>query len=78
MDDEKREVKHATNEEAQRTTRIVAVIYFAIGLVIAYFVWPSGVTEVPLSSVTVGGWLRMLASGAITLAFLYGAGLLWI
>jgi hypothetical protein len=68
MDEEERERRLPTNEEAQRSVRVIAVIFFAIGLVIAYFVWPSGVMDQPHGSVTVRAWLRMLAAAAVTFA----------
>lgn len=61
-----------TNEQAQaeiRATRITGYVYavfvMAIGFGIAYALWPDGVTDTPLSSITFGALLRALGSIAV-------------
>jgi hypothetical protein len=43
------------------------VIVLTIGCVPAYFVWPSGIMDTPLSAVTVGDFFRMIAMAAVLL-----------
>lgn len=70
--------KFVSNEEAQATTRVIAVIFLGIGLAIAYWVWPTGATDLTLASMTFGTFLRAIGSGAIAIAFLIGFALLWV
>jgi len=56
-----------TNEEAERSNRKVALGYLVVGLAIAYWVWPDGITDLPLAQITLGGFLRFFASAAIAL-----------
>ena len=72
-----------THEEALASTRqaevvvwVMAAVLLGIGCAIAYWIWPPGIMDVPLASVTVGTFLRMLASGVIALIFLGVAVLL--
>jgi hypothetical protein len=67
-----------TNEEAQRSVRWIAIAFLAIGWGLAWWVWPSGVADAPLASITVRDALWMLASGVLGLATLYGFWLLWV
>lgn len=67
-----------SNESAQASVRVMAVILFCIGLAIAYWVWPAGITNIPLVQITFGALLWAAASAAITLATLIMAALLWI
>lgn len=55
---------------------VIAAVLFGIGLAIAYWVWPDGITDIPLAQITFGGLLRAAASSVITLAGLYMAALL--
>jgi hypothetical protein len=64
--------------EARATTRGLAVVVLAIGLTIAYWVWPDGITERTLASITFGALLRTIASGAIGLVFFVFFAMLWI
>ena len=70
--------KFITNEQAQAATRKVAVIVLVVGLAVAYWVWPEGITALPLASITFGALLRAIASGAISLIFLFVAVMFWI
>lgn len=68
--------RYTSNEEAQGTVRLIAAIIFCIGAVIAYFVWPNGVTDSTLAQITFGALLRAGAAFVIMLAALIMAGLL--
>ena len=70
--------KYTTNEQAQATTRFVALIFLAIGWSIAYWVWPNGIMDVPIGGITVGTLLQAIASGVIALFALFLAVLLWM
>ena len=70
--------KFITNEQAQAATRKVAVIVLVVGLAVACWVWPDGITALPLSSITLGALLRAIASGSIGLIFLFIAAMFWI
>ena len=75
MDEPER--KFVSNEEAQATTRIVATVLLAIGWAVAYWVWPAGITDLPLAAVKVGALLQAIASGVIALVTLCLVALLW-
>lgn len=78
MEEETEETgKYVTNEEAQASVRIIAAIILAIGFVAAYWVWPGGITDQTLAAITFGGLLRAIASGAIAVAALVVAAMLW-
>lgn len=70
--------RFTTNEQAQSTVQVMAVVLFAIGLAAAYWVWPSGITDLTLSTITFGALLRAIASGVIVLASCAIAVMLWI
>lgn len=70
------EQKYVTNEQAQAVARVIAVILLALGFGAAYWAWPSGITDLPLGSVTIGQLLWALASGAIVLITIGIAGAL--
>lgn len=69
--------KFTTNEQAQATVRVTAVVILAIGLAVAYWVWPSGITELTLASITFGTLSRAIASGVIALVFFVITAMLW-
>ncbi len=69
--------KFTTNEQAQATVRAVAVVLLAIGLAAAYWVWPSGITDLTLASITFGALLRAIASGAIAIVSCVITAMLW-
>jgi hypothetical protein len=66
-----------SNESAQARVRVMAAVLLGIGVAIAYWVWPAGITDLPLTQITFGSFIRVAASGAITLAALVMAALLW-
>lgn len=70
--------KIRTNEQAQSAVQIMAVIFLAIGLAAAYWVWPSGITDLTLSTITFGVLLRAIVSGVIALASCIITAMLWI
>ncbi len=70
--------KFTTNEQAQSNVRVMAVVFLAIGLAAAYWVWPSGIADLTLSSITLGALLRAIASGVIALASCVVTVMLWI
>ena len=74
---EKETEKYVTNEEAQASVRVIAAIVLAIGLVAAYWVWPSGITDQALAAITFGALLRAIASGAIAVVALVFTAMLW-
>jgi len=43
----------------------------AVGCVAAYFVWPTGITDMPLGAITFGALLRAIGAGLIMLVALY-------
>jgi hypothetical protein len=47
----------------KRTARQIGLIFFAIGLALAYWVWPTGITSLPL-----GALLRAVAAVGIAIA----------
>ena len=59
--------KYVTNEVNDRRIRRGALIFLAIGWAIAYWVWPDGITDLTFAQITLGGFLRVLASAAIAL-----------
>lgn len=67
-----------TNDENQAITRKFAAILFGIGLSIAYWVWPDGITNLTLSQIRFGALLQAGASSAIALVALVIAFFLWI
>ena len=75
---DERNGKFTTNEQAQATTRVVAVVFLAIGLLAAYWVWPNGITDLTIASITLGALLRAVGSGVIALASCICAAMLWI
>jgi hypothetical protein len=56
----------------------VALVLLAVGLGIAYVIWPSGITDQSLGSMTFGNLLRAIASGAIGLVAIYLVALVGI
>ena len=54
-----------------------AFIVLAISAVIAYFVWPSGVTSEALSQMTFGSLLRVLVAIFVVVGGIRGAITLW-
>jgi hypothetical protein len=70
--------KFVSNESAQSILRVIATVLFGIGLAISYWVWPAGITDLPLAQITLGALLRTAASVAIMLAALVMAALLLI
>jgi len=69
--------EYTTNERAQATVRRVGLVFLAVALAFAYLVWPPGVIELPLSQITLGGFLRMLASVGLVLAGIASLAMLW-
>ena len=66
-----------TNEQAETTSQLIAVVLLVVGWVVAWLIWPTGVMDMPLASVTVLAFLRMLGAGVVVLFTLYGAAMLW-
>lgn len=75
---EKPEGDYRSNESVQAGVRKLAAILFGIGLAIAYWLWPDGITNLPLAQITFGTLLWAAASCATMLAALVMAILLWI
>lgn len=67
-----------SSESARTSERIVAVILLCIGWSIAFWVWPSGIADIPLVNITFGSLLPAVASVGIAFAVLVMAALLWI
>jgi hypothetical protein len=75
MDEPKKD--YVTNEQAQRTTTIVGFVILAIGAIAAYFIWPSGIGDVPLASLTLGMLAKAAGSVVVLLVPIGIAGALW-
>ena len=75
MDEPKKD--YVTNKQAKRTTTIVGFVILAIGAIAAYFIWPSGIGDVPLASLTLGMLAKAAGSVAVLLIALGIAGALW-
>ena len=69
--------RFVSNEDAQRTTRRIGFVLLSIAWAIAYWVWPAGVIDLPMSEFTLGGFLRVIASGGLTLAGIAMLAMLW-
>jgi predicted negative regulator of RcsB-dependent stress response len=74
---EKKNDKYVTNEEAQASVRLIAAIILAVGLVAGYWVWPTGITDLTLASITFGTLLRAIAAGVIVVGSLVFTAMLW-
>lgn len=55
----------------------MAAVFLAIGWAAAYWVWPSGIIDLPLLQITLGTLFRVIASGAIAFAVFVMAAMLW-
>ncbi len=69
--------KVSTDEQVQAnirsehaTVRTVGAIVFSIGLAVAYWIWPSGITDLPLASISFGSLLRAMGAAVVAVAFL--------
>lgn len=65
------------NRYARLTVWLVSAVILALGLGAAYWIWPSGAIDLPLSAMTLGALLRVVGSivvalGAMVAAFLVG------
>lgn len=67
-----------TNEQAQATTRIVAVALLLAGLCIAYWAWPSGITDLTLSAIAFGQLLWAISAGVVIAVSLVLFVMLWV
>lgn len=68
---------YVTNKRAQKTGRVMAVVMLVLGLGAIYWLWPSGVMDQPLASITVMTAVRMLWAVALAVFLLYGFVILW-
>lgn len=66
----------ADRRRLQSGMRTSGAILFAIGLAVAYWVWPTGITDLPIASVPFGSFLRVIGAVAVTGAFAFLALLL--
>jgi len=69
--------KFVSNESAQAKVRVMAAVLLGIGAAAAYWVWPAGITDLPLAAITFGALLRAGASSVIVLLVLAMVALLW-
>jgi len=76
-DNEKLQERIRLAQQANINAMIAGFVILAIGLAIAYFVWPSGMLDRTLSSITVGELLRAIAAGAVIVFFFMMAMLMW-
>jgi hypothetical protein len=67
-----------TDDEGKDLARIIAIIILVIGLSAAYWVWPSGITELTLASMKFGALLRAIASGLIVIVFSVISAKVWM
>ena len=49
--------KFVSNEKVQAGIRKMAVVLFSVGFAIAYWIWPAGITDIPLGQITLGAFL---------------------
>lgn len=64
-------IKYVSNEVAAIPGRIIGSIIFAAALTAAYFFWPTGLGDIPLSQLTLG-----MIGEAIGCAVVVGIGFL--
>ena len=60
-------------KRAERFDWLWAMLLLGTGGALAYLIWPHGITDVPLASVTIGAYLRLIASAVVALVFLIWA-----
>lgn len=72
------EPKVANNADAQATSLFAIVVLLCIGLAIAFWIWPTGVTDLSLAAATIGELLRAIASVVITIVSFALVVLLWL
>ena len=66
MSDEKR--KYLADDTPFGMTRPVVTVLVAMGVVIAYWVWPDGITEVPIEEIPISELIQ--AAGSVLVAIL--------
>ena len=69
--------KFVSNDRAKWTARVTAAVFLGIGWAAAYWVWPAGITDLPLAAIKFGALLRAIASGAIAIVTLGLGAMLW-
>jgi hypothetical protein len=52
-------------------------VVLALGLAFAYWIWPTGITNLPLASITLGALLQAVSSVLTALVSLWIAVSLW-
>jgi hypothetical protein len=50
------------NNQVRTTQLIVATVILTLGMVPAYFLWPTGITELSLSAAPIGALLRAISA----------------
>jgi hypothetical protein len=65
----------STNDHA---AHVFGLVLLCIGLGLAYFVWPAGVSDTPLGAMTFGALLRAIVAIGISVAALVVALMFWI
>jgi hypothetical protein len=68
----------ASMRKAQWGGRTLAAVLLGIGWAAAFWVWPDGITDLPLAAIRLGAFLRAIASGVIAFLALGFAWALWI
>jgi len=66
-----------TYASQQRAARLFGGTVLIIGFAAAYFLWPTGITSVPLAAVTVGQLLRALGAVVIAVGSFGLAAMVW-
>lgn len=66
-----------TNEEAQNSVRVVAIAFLVIGLAAAYWIWPTGISDMTLASITFAALLRAIGSAVIALVSFVTTVMFW-
>lgn len=66
MSQEKR--RYLTDESARRLTRPVVTVLLLVGLALAFWVWPEGITDKPFGDVSLS---ELLEAGAAVLVGLF-------
>ena len=68
---------YTTNEQADRTARAFGVFLACLGIGVAYLVWPPGVLDATLGTITLGALIRALAAVTIGIASVFVAAMFW-
>jgi hypothetical protein len=77
MGDEDRVPIYTTYEQARATALWTGVVLLCVGVLAAYFLWPAGITDLPLGVITFGALLRAIGSALVLAVFGALAWVMW-